>query len=106
MIDPFLAFFVALVGLTIFFMASGKWAPSKPSKVKEEIYACGEKGEPLHGEAVDLSFSEYLAYFALLDIVPLLLALATFSGVLNPLILFVYAFLAAIASLIVSWRCC
>ncbi len=104
MIDPFVAFFVALIGLTIFFTASGKWAPSRPSEMKEEVYACGERGEPLEGGAISISFSEYLAYFALLEMAPLLLALAAFSGVLNPLILFVYAILAAIASAIVSWR--
>ncbi|HDM92792.1 MAG TPA: hypothetical protein ENG69_05305 [Candidatus Korarchaeota archaeon] len=104
MIDPFVAFFVALVGLTIFFMASGKWAPRKPSPTKEEIYACGERGVPHEGQSVELSYAEYLAFFALIEIAPLLLALAAFSGVLSPAILFVYAVLAAVASVIVSWR--
>ena len=104
MIDPFVAFFVALAGLTTFFMASGKWAPFKPSKTKEEVYACGEKGEPIQDAAVSLSFSEFLAYFALLEMVPLLIALTAFSGLSNPLTLFIYSVLAAIASVIVSWR--
>lgn len=97
---------IVIVGLfyILTYITSGRLAPKKPSREKQDIYACGEESKPVK-EPLRIYVSRFLVGFAVLEaatVLALLTILAFGSSNSLNLIVTLYALLIAISAVAIA----
>ena len=90
------------LALALLYFVGRSLAPRCPNAEKRSTYACGERADPLRAP-LNLSYCRYLAFFAALEISPVLAAVCLLLGV-DLRILAAYLLVLALMIVLVAVR--